>query len=202
MNGEGAKNFGNVTRQIAGQGRYIPIFLDERCISAPTVQSPIPNGQGQISGGFRKPSKKRANWRCCSIPARCRRRLMSLKTAPFPRRWDKDSLTKSLHAGLIGLGIVALVYAGVLPFARSTRGLRAGGFLRLEPGDFHSGRRHFDAARHRRILAGDCDVARYQHSGLRAIARGNGGSADLFRRACAPRSRAPGRRFSILTSRR
>jgi preprotein translocase subunit SecD len=34
LQGAGSQRFADVTRQVAGKGRYIPIFLDQRCISA------------------------------------------------------------------------------------------------------------------------------------------------------------------------
>ena len=52
LQGEGARKFAQITTEVAGKGRYIPIFLDDKAISAPTVQSPITGGSGQISGGF------------------------------------------------------------------------------------------------------------------------------------------------------
>jgi SecD/SecF fusion protein len=64
LQGAGSQRFADVTRQVAGKGRYIPIFLDQRCISAPTVESPITGGSGQISGGLRL-FRKRVTWLCC-----------------------------------------------------------------------------------------------------------------------------------------
>jgi protein-export membrane protein SecD len=107
MQGEGARRFGDVTRQIAGQGRSIPIFLDERCISAPTVQSPITGGQGQISGGFANIEEARELallLNSGALPAP----IDVVENRTISATLGADSLRQSLGAGLIGLALVAV----------------------------------------------------------------------------------------------
>lgn len=50
FNKEGEEIFANVTRENIG--KTIAIYLDSDIISAPTVQTEIPNGQAQITGNF------------------------------------------------------------------------------------------------------------------------------------------------------
>ena len=50
LNGPGARRFADITRTHIGQP--FAIVLDGKVISAPVIQSVIPNGQGQISGHF------------------------------------------------------------------------------------------------------------------------------------------------------
>jgi SecD/SecF fusion protein len=55
---EGAKQFGNVTREIADEGKrtgrlgQLAIVLDGKLYSAPTVRDEIPGGNAEISGSF------------------------------------------------------------------------------------------------------------------------------------------------------
>lgn len=112
LNAEGAKSFADVTRKVAYDGpdpskkRIIPIFLDERCISAPTVKSVIPNGQGQISGGFKdlQEAKDLAQLlNSGALPAP----IDVIENRTISATLGTDSLRKSLFAGLIGLALVA-----------------------------------------------------------------------------------------------
>jgi preprotein translocase subunit SecD len=50
FNVRGAQRFGQATTE--NLGRQLAIVLDNRVISAPTIQSPITGGSGQISGSF------------------------------------------------------------------------------------------------------------------------------------------------------
>lgn len=50
LNDEGTKAFADATTEF--QGQVIEITLDGETISAPTVESVIPNGEGQITGNF------------------------------------------------------------------------------------------------------------------------------------------------------
>lgn len=54
---QGAELFAQLTKEIAGTGRSLGIFLDDRLISAPTVaveyaETGIVGGSAEISGGF------------------------------------------------------------------------------------------------------------------------------------------------------
>lgn len=50
FDGTGARRFGSATTQNVG--KRFAIILDEEVISAPTIQTPITTGSGQITGGF------------------------------------------------------------------------------------------------------------------------------------------------------
>lgn len=106
LQGKGATEFANVTRQVAGKGRHIPIFLDERCISAPTVQSAITGGSGQISGGFKTIEEARELallLNSGALPAP----IDVVENRTISATLGEDSLRKSVGAGLIGLALVA-----------------------------------------------------------------------------------------------
>jgi protein-export membrane protein SecD len=107
LQGQGSQRFADVTRQVAGKGRYIPIFLDQRCISAPTVESPITGGSGQISGGFKTIQEARdlaLLLNSGALPAP----IDVVENRTISATLGKDSLLKSLNAGLIGLAAVAV----------------------------------------------------------------------------------------------
>ena len=50
FNGQGARRFGDAT--IQNVGKRFAIVLDNKVISAPSINEPIPGGSGQISGNF------------------------------------------------------------------------------------------------------------------------------------------------------
>ena len=119
LQGEGAQKFAQVTTQVAGKGRYIPIFLDDKVISAPTVQSPITGGSGQISGGFKTIAEAQdlaVLLNSGALPAP----IDVVENRTVSATLGQDSLVKSLRAGAIGLLAVAVFmivfyrFAGVL----------------------------------------------------------------------------------------
>ena len=105
LQGEGSRRFAEVTRRVAGQNRFIPIFLDERCISAPTVREPITGGSGQISGGFANLQEARdlaVLLNSGALPAP----IDVVENRTVSATLGNDSLQKSLRAGLYGLLVV------------------------------------------------------------------------------------------------
>jgi preprotein translocase subunit SecD len=114
FNSDARKTFATVTQQIAnatspltGQQKQFAIVLDGKVISAPTVESSIPNGQAQITGSFTQTSATTlAN---------------SLKYGALPLKFTvpviveegpslaADQLSAGLWAGGIGL-LLVLVY--------------------------------------------------------------------------------------------
>jgi protein-export membrane protein SecD len=105
LQGDGAKRFAEVTRRVAKQGRFIPIFLDNRCISAPTVNEPITGGRGQISGGFADVKEARelaVLLNSGALPAP----IDVVENRTVSATLGNDSLVKSLQAGLIGVALV------------------------------------------------------------------------------------------------
>ena len=107
LQGEGARKFAQVTTQVAGKGRFIPIFLDDKAISAPTVQSPITGGSGQISGGFETIEDAQSLavlLNSGALPAP----IDVVENRTVSATLGQDSLVKSLRAGAIGLLAVAI----------------------------------------------------------------------------------------------
>ena len=107
LQGEGARKFAQVTTEVAGKGRYIPIFLDDKAISAPTVQSPITGGSGQISGGFETITEAQdlaVLLNSGALPAP----IDVVENRTVSATLGQDSLVKSLRAGAIGLLCVAV----------------------------------------------------------------------------------------------
>ena len=116
MQGEGARKFAQITTEIAGKGRQIPIFLDDECITAPTVESPITGGSGQISGGFASVDEARdlaVLLNSGALPAP----IDVVENRTVSATLGQDSLIKSLRAGAIGLVFVALFMIAFYRFA-------------------------------------------------------------------------------------
>ncbi len=100
LQGEGATRFGQIT--AANIGRQMPIFLDERAISAPVIRSAITGGSGQISGGFKTLDEARnlaLLLNSGALPAP----IDVVENRTVSATLGADSLTKSLRAGLIGI---------------------------------------------------------------------------------------------------
>ncbi len=100
LQSKAAQRFGVLTAQNVG--RYMPIFLDERCISAPAIRSAITGGSGQISGGFAdlKEAQDLANLlNSGALPAP----LDVVENRTVSATLGADSLNQSLFAGLIGI---------------------------------------------------------------------------------------------------
>ena len=56
LTNEGSGTFSDVTTRL--QGRQLAIVVDDQVISAPTVQSPITNGSGVITGSFTESARQ------------------------------------------------------------------------------------------------------------------------------------------------
>ncbi len=111
LQGEGSNRFAAVTRDAApfagtSNARQIPIFLDQKCVSAPNVNSTI-TGQGQISGGFKTIDEARGFalvLNSGALPAP----IDVVENRTVSATLGNDSLVKSVRAGLIGLIAVAI----------------------------------------------------------------------------------------------
>jgi preprotein translocase subunit SecD len=101
---EGATIFGNHT--AANVGKILTITLDKRVISAPSINSAIPDGQGLIQGSFTPESANAlaVQLRYGSLPIP----LKVVETRIIGPTLGEDSLQKSLMAGAIGMVIVIL----------------------------------------------------------------------------------------------
>lgn len=105
LTSEGTRTFGALTRELLG--KPLGIFFDGEQISAPTIQSAITGGQGQITGGFsQEEAVSLANFlNAGSLPVNVKL-LESYTVSPT---LGAESLNSSLNAGIIGLMLV-LVY--------------------------------------------------------------------------------------------
>ena len=104
FNKEGRQKFADYTKRNVK--KYFGIFLDDEPISVPIVEEPIPGGDGVIRGSFSlEEAQGLAN-------------LLNAGALPIPLRVDshqevgatlgRDSVHKSIIAGIIGLVLVAL----------------------------------------------------------------------------------------------
>jgi preprotein translocase subunit SecD len=104
LSAEGTRIFAEHT--AANTGRILTITLDKRVISAPSIESAIPDGQGQITGSFTSESANAlaVQLRYGSLPIP----LKVVETRIIGPTLGEDSLRRSVIAGLIGLTIVVL----------------------------------------------------------------------------------------------
>jgi preprotein translocase subunit SecD len=104
FNANGAKKFGRVTQDNVG--RPFAIILDRNVISAPTIQTPILGGSGQITGNF---SVEAANnlailLRAGALPAK----LTVIEKRVVGPGLGQDSITKGKYASAVGATLVVL----------------------------------------------------------------------------------------------
>lgn len=103
----GAKVFSEFTS--AHVGDILAIVLDKQVISTPSIQNPITDGQGVITGNFDLESANALSvqLRYGSLPIP----LKIVETRTVGPSLGQDSLRKSLIAGLIGFSVVVLFMA-------------------------------------------------------------------------------------------
>ncbi|MBI4929070.1 MAG: protein translocase subunit SecD, partial [Anaerolineae bacterium] len=101
---EGARLFREYTTNNVG--KYLAIVLDKQVISAPIIESVIPDGQGRITGNFTYDEANalaiQMRYGALPIPFKV------VETRVIGPTLGADSLNKSLIAGLIGFTIVIL----------------------------------------------------------------------------------------------
>ncbi|MBU6447662.1 protein translocase subunit SecD [Patescibacteria group bacterium] len=104
FNSEGTKLFSEITQR--NLGKPVAIYLDGSPLSTPTVQSAINNGQAVITGTFTVQEAKdlatRLNSGALPVPIH----LISQQTVGASL--GKDSIQKSVVAGLIGLLLIMI----------------------------------------------------------------------------------------------
>jgi preprotein translocase subunit SecD len=115
FNGEGGALFAELSRNIAGTGRSIGIFLDDRLISAPTVdvqyaETGITGGGAVVSGNF---NAEGAN----DLAIQLRGGALPLPVEVVETRTvgptlGRDSIQRSLYAAIAGL-ILVLIFMAV-----------------------------------------------------------------------------------------
>jgi preprotein translocase subunit SecD len=104
FNSKGAGTFANVTERSVG--RPIAIILDKKVISAPSVREPIPSGKAQISGGFtvQQMHDLVVQLRGGALPVP----VSVVETKIVGPTLGRDSLDKSIFAGIIGIITIVL----------------------------------------------------------------------------------------------
>ncbi len=111
---EGSALFSQLTRDIAGTGRGIGIFLDDQLISAPSVDvqyatTGITGGSAVISGSFDAESARdlEIQLRGGSLPLP----VEIVENRTVGATLGRDSVVRSLYAGLFGLALVLVFMA-------------------------------------------------------------------------------------------
>ena len=104
LKSDSTKIFGDYT--TSHQQQYLAIVLDKAVISAPIIQSPITDGQGQISGNFTQETAQTlaVQLRSGALPIP----IKVVESRTVGPTLGEESLRKSVLAGLIGLAVVIL----------------------------------------------------------------------------------------------
>ncbi len=112
---EGGEKFAQLTKSLAGTGRSIGIFLDNRLISAPTVevkfaQAGITGGQATITGNFKveEANELSVQLRGGSLPFP----VAVVENRTIGATLGQDSVKRSIYAASAGLFLV-LIFIGV-----------------------------------------------------------------------------------------
>ncbi|MGF1460807.1 MAG: protein translocase subunit SecD [Leptolyngbyaceae cyanobacterium] len=110
----GANKFAEISRNIAGTGRSIGIFLDDRLISAPTVdvqyaETGITGGSAVVSGNFNAESASdlAIQLRGGALPLP----VEVVETRTVGPTLGQDSIRRSLYAAIVGLVLVLIFMA-------------------------------------------------------------------------------------------
>ncbi len=105
----GAELFGQMTGEINDRDHpdtdeVIAVFLDGEQLIAPVARAHIRDGRSQISGGFNRESARRlaVQLKSGSLPVP----LSLIQESGVDSILGKESLERSLQAGLVGLGLV------------------------------------------------------------------------------------------------
>lgn len=101
---DGKKKFGDVTQRLVG--KQLAIFLDDLPVTAPVVQTPITDGRAVITGNFTRESANelalQLNAGALPVP------VSVVEQRTVGASLGADSITKSIRAGAVGLGFVAV----------------------------------------------------------------------------------------------
>jgi preprotein translocase subunit SecD len=114
FNETGAEGFANLTKNVAGTGRSLGIFLDDRLLSAPRVDvkyaaSGITGGTASISGNFKtqEANDLSVQLRGGALPVPVKVEENRTVGATLGR----DSIQRSISAGVLGLSLVLIFMA-------------------------------------------------------------------------------------------
>lgn len=112
---EGGEKFAQMTKELAGTGRTIGIFLDNALISSPVVgpefaQTGITGGNAVITGNFTSQSSKElaVQLRGGALPVP----VEIVENRTVGATLGQDSIRRSIYAGVGGLALV-LIFMGV-----------------------------------------------------------------------------------------
>ena len=111
LTGDGSGTFSDVTTRL--QGRQLAIVVDDQVISAPTVQSPITNGSGVITGSFTEARAKdlATQLNAGALPVE----LTTQQVLTVSPTLGDESLQQGLFAAIAGL---VLLFAYLLFYYR------------------------------------------------------------------------------------
>ncbi len=110
------KKGGDIFKEVTSRniGKPLAIFLDKKILSAPTVQTAITEGKGVITGDFSLDQAKKLeiqlNAGALPVP------IKLIEQRNIGPSLGKESVQKSLIAGLIGLLLVAIFMIGYFRF--------------------------------------------------------------------------------------
>ncbi|GAB4366635.1 MAG: protein translocase subunit SecD [Elainellaceae cyanobacterium] len=111
FNDQGGEAFAQLTKDVAGTGRTLGIFLDDRLISAPTVQARyaetgITGGRATISGNFtsQEASDLAIQLRGGALPVP----VEIVENRTVGATLGQDSIRRSIYAGIAGLILVLI----------------------------------------------------------------------------------------------
>ncbi len=104
LNAEGTQKFGDVTSELAPQREPLGIFFDGQLVSAPSVQTPILQGTGQITGSFTRDEAKELVdvLNAGALPVD----IEVVEETTVGPLLGQASIKQSLFAGLVGLAMV------------------------------------------------------------------------------------------------
>jgi preprotein translocase subunit SecD len=104
LTSDGAKIFGDHTSKSVN--KYLAITIDKRVISSPVIKSAITEGSGIIEGQFTLEEAQRLaiQLKYGSLPVA----LKVVESKTVGPTLGRDSVSKSITAGIIGLAVVAL----------------------------------------------------------------------------------------------
>jgi preprotein translocase subunit SecD len=104
LTGSGGKTFGDVTTRLVG--KQLAIVVDDKVISAPTVQNPITNGSGVITGSFTKTRAQdlATQLNAGALPVNLKKQQVETVSPTL----GKASLHQGIVAGLVGLLLLVL----------------------------------------------------------------------------------------------
>jgi len=111
FNEKGAEGFANLSKNVAGTGRSLGMFLDDRLLSAPGVPvkyaaNGITGGEASISGNFKtqEASDLSVQLRGGALPVPVKVEENRTVGATLGR----DSIQRSIYAGALGLALVLI----------------------------------------------------------------------------------------------